>query len=119
MPQRHLPLVELANLGSRQSARSRITLDDAVDARAFHDLVLRFAGNAQLTLLMKRLQLPVLRVQIRVMLDERYRNESRNEHRAVLEAIIGHDPDAAEAAMRAHLRNAAHRIFEQPSTALG
>ena len=27
--------------------------------------------------------------------------------------------DAAEAAMRAHLRNAAHRIFEQPSTALG
>jgi DNA-binding GntR family transcriptional regulator len=86
---------------------------------AFHDLVLRFAGNAQLTLLMKRLQLPVLRVQIRVMLDERYRNESRNEHRAVLEAIIGHDPDAAEAAMRAHLRNAAHRIFEQPSTALG
>jgi len=83
--------------------------------RAFHDLILRFADNAQLTLLMKQLQLAVIRFQVRAMLDEAYRQQSRVEHHAVFEAVVSGDPDAAEAAMRTHLRNAAHRIFEHPS----
>ena len=80
--------------------------------RAFHDLILQYADNAQLSLLMKRLQLPVIRFQVRAALDEDYRNESRREHHAVYEAVIQPDPDAAEMAMRQHLRNAAQRIFE-------
>ncbi|MBO9356293.1 FCD domain-containing protein [Bordetella petrii] len=86
---------------------------------AFHDLILRFADNAQLTLLMKRLQLPVIRFQVRATLDEVYRQESRTEHRAVFDAIVREDPDAAEACMRTHLRNAAHRIFERSPTTRG
>lgn len=78
--------------------------------RAFHDLLVEIADNHQLADLMKRLQLPIVRYQIRAGLDEHYRNQSRQEHQSVVNAILNGDPELADLHMREHLRRASARI---------
>ncbi|MNC82958.1 hypothetical protein D3C75_1367000 [compost metagenome] len=65
---------------------------------------------------MQRLQLPIIRYQIRAAVDEEYQHESRLEHKAVFDSIINADPDAAESNMRMHLRKAAGRILKLSPT---
>lgn len=83
----------------------------SVENQKIHDLILEFAENEQLSLLMKRLQLPIIRYQIRASVDEAYRNASRLEHDAVIQAILSGCYEQAESAMKAHLRQASERTL--------
>ena len=80
---------------------------------AFHELILRFADNPQLTGLMRQLQLPLARFQIRASVDDGYRLASRAEHGLLGVAIRSGDAEAAERLMRAHLRQACERVMER------
>lgn len=77
----------------------------------FHELVLTYARNKQLTGLMRQLQLPLVRFQIRASIDDAYRAASRREHEAVGLAISQGNAAQAESLMRRHLRQAADRVI--------
>jgi DNA-binding GntR family transcriptional regulator len=79
----------------------------------FHELVLTHASNKQLTGLMRQLQLPLVRFQIRASIDDEYREASRREHDAVGQAILRGDAPQAEMLMRRHLRQAAVRVIKR------
>jgi DNA-binding GntR family transcriptional regulator len=85
----------------------------SLENQTIHDLILQNADNEQLSLLMKRLQLPIIRYQIRASVDEEYRNASRAEHEVVIAAILSGDSDRAESAMKAHLRQASERTLSR------
>jgi DNA-binding GntR family transcriptional regulator len=79
----------------------------------FHELVLTYARNKQLTGLMRQLQLPLVRFQIRASIDDAYREASRREHEAVGQAILKGNATQAESLMRKHLRQAAARVISK------
>ena len=85
----------------------------SLENQTIHDLILHHADNEQLSLLMKRLQLPIIRFQIRASVDEDYRHSSRAEHEAVIQAVLSGDSDRSEAAMKAHLRQASERTLSR------
>lgn len=85
----------------------------SLENQTIHDLILHHADNEQLSLLMKRLQLPIIRYQIRASVDEDYRNASRAEHEIVIAAVLSGDSDRAESAMKAHLRQASERTLSR------
>lgn len=78
----------------------------------FHELILSHANNPQLTQLMRQLQLPLIRFQIRAFVDDNYRERSREEHDRIGQAILRPDPAAAETLMRAHLKQASERFLD-------
>jgi DNA-binding GntR family transcriptional regulator len=74
---------------------------------AFHDAVMALADNLELRELAARLQLPLIMAQVGDVLTPPVLEASVREHRAIAEAILGRDPAAASARMRAHLERAA------------
>jgi len=74
---------------------------------AFHDSVMALADNLALRDLAARLQLPLIMAQVGDVLTPAVLNASVQEHRAVAQAILDQDPEAASARMRAHLERAA------------
>ncbi len=74
---------------------------------AFHDAVMALADNLELRDLAARLQLPLIMAQVGDVLTPAVLNASVQEHRAVAQAILDRDPEAASARMRAHLERAA------------
>jgi DNA-binding GntR family transcriptional regulator len=74
---------------------------------AFHDAVMALADNLQLRELAARLQLPLIMAQVGHVLTPAVLEASVQEHRAIAEAILARDPEAASARMRAHLERAA------------
>jgi len=74
---------------------------------AFHEAVMALADNHQLRELAARLQLPLIMAQVRDVLTPTVLEASVHEHRAIAKAILGRDPTAASAHMRAHLERAA------------
>jgi DNA-binding GntR family transcriptional regulator len=74
---------------------------------AFHDAVMALADNLQLRELAARLQLPLIMAQVGDVLAPAVLEASVREHRAIAQAILDRDPDAASARMRAHLARAA------------
>ncbi len=74
---------------------------------AFHDAVMALADNLQLRELAARLQLPLIMAQVGDVLTPAVLTASVREHRAIAQAILGRDPEAAAARMRAHLERAA------------
>lgn len=92
-------------------ARARSAASFSKENILFHELVLTHARNSQLTDLMRQLQLPLVRFQIRASIDDSYRDASRLEHEAVGQAILEGNADRAEGLMRQHLRQAAKRVL--------
>lgn len=95
---------------------TNIDIDDAGSAfsetnRRFHQLILDCADNEQLSVTLRQLRLPLVRLQIRAAIDEAYRHQSTREHAEVANALLAGDAQAAEAAMRSHLRGASDRIL--------
>ncbi len=84
---------------------------------AFHDAVMALAGNFQLRDLAMRLNLPLIMAQVGDILTPEILRASVREHRAVATAISERDPDAAAAAMRAHLERAARIALERRAAA--
>jgi DNA-binding GntR family transcriptional regulator len=74
---------------------------------AFHEAIMRLAGNRQLREVSMRLQLPLIMAQVGDALTGEVLRTSVGEHRAIAAAILRQDGAAAAAAMRAHLERAA------------
>lgn len=91
--------------------RGRAGMPFSKENVVFHELVLAHAKNRQLTNLMRQLQLPLIRFQIRASIDDAYRDSSREEHDAVGAAIMRGDAERAEKMMRTHLRRASDRVI--------
>lgn len=86
---------------------------------AFHAAIATGAGNPELSRLMGslegRMELALLQVAAR----PEHRSTALSEHRRVLQALLGRDPAAAEAAMRHHLDSTRARSRTQHATARG
>jgi len=85
----------------------RLVCDYLRENAAFHEAIMRLAGNRQLRDLSMRLHLPLIMAQVGDALTVEALRTSVREHRAIAEAILAQDPAAAAAAMRAHLERAA------------
>jgi DNA-binding GntR family transcriptional regulator len=68
-----------------------------------HALIRRVSGQTVATSLLDRLNAPLVRHRFRLALRAGRAQESLPQHLAIVAAIVGHDPEAAEAATRAHL----------------
>jgi DNA-binding GntR family transcriptional regulator len=100
-----------AALEKMDRARSVSAVPFSKENVIFHELVLTYARNKQLTGLMRQLQLPLVRFQIRASIDDAYREASRREHQAVVQAVSKGNAAQAESLMRKHLRQAADRVI--------
>ena len=69
----------------------------------FHRRILEIAGNRTIARLHDGLHGHLVRHHRSTQLEQERSGASPVEHRAIVEAIATHDPDAASAAMRAHL----------------
>lgn len=72
---------------------------------AFHNLLVRAARNDRLTAMLDSLKGQiVLSRRSALQADSQRRDAAIREHRAILDAVRSHDPDAAETAGREHVR---------------
>lgn len=77
----------------------------------FHLSILRCAGNARLQeLLMEGLYYQLRLYRFKASTEPGRAKAAFREHGAILDALAARDPDAAEAAMRKHIRNAARSL---------
>ena len=74
---------------------------------AFHDAIMALADNLQLSGLAARLRLPLIMAQVGDVLTPAVLEASVQEHRAIAQAILDRDAEAASTRMRAHLGRAA------------
>lgn len=84
-----------------------------------HGLLLEIGGNAQLAQLMAKLHVPFVMAQVRQSMGREQIERSQREHLDILRAVAEADPDAAEAAMRRHLRNTGTWMQGLPDSAFG
>ncbi|MEQ9587373.1 MAG: GntR family transcriptional regulator [Parvibaculaceae bacterium] len=80
----------------------------------FHDFIVELSGNAHLPRLLNSLQTPIVRYQFRSVIDANTMRKSNDDHQSIASAIKSGDPDAADQAMRAHVREAAESILDMP-----
>jgi DNA-binding GntR family transcriptional regulator len=97
----------------------RKTCEYLEENAAFHDSIMRLAGNRQLRDLSMRLHLPLIMAQVGDALSVEVLRASVSEHRVIARAILAGDPDAAAAAMRAHLQRAADFALSRGDVAPG
>lgn len=83
--------------------------------RDLHRMVAEFSGQTVAADLLERLRAQIVRHQFRLALRSGRPRASLGEHRAIITAIVGRDPEAAEAAARAHLRSVIHALREPES----
>ena len=101
----------------RPTDLARAVLAFAPDNKAFHRAVVDMSCNRQLAELIDRMQLPIVTFQVRQLLDIAELERSVQEHEAIAEAILAGRPDAADAAMRWHLRRSGLAILALPASA--
>lgn len=70
---------------------------------AFHLAIARAAHNPVIEMMLESIAVPTAALMFRSVGDARVMERSQPYHRAALEAIEAHDPDAAAEAIRAHL----------------
>jgi DNA-binding GntR family transcriptional regulator len=80
----------------------------------FHHLMLEMSGQRVAADLVRKLRGPLVRHQFRLALHPGRPRESLPEHRAIADAIAHHDPEAAEAAARGHLRSVLAALRNHP-----
>ena len=78
---------------------------------AFHSFIFEGAGNEYMASFLERLQLPIYRLQFRFLFQCEQMGTSNQDHFAVVDAILKEDPDAAESAMRNHVRHGLAEIL--------
>ena len=71
----------------------------------FHDFILAHSGNVYAADLLKRLSVPLFRTQFTGLFTTEGLFARNEDHRAISDAILAEDPDAAERAMREHVGN--------------
>lgn len=89
---------------------------------SFHDVILAIGGNPVLRAFSAQLHTQAIQHQFRAYAEEDWMPKADAEHREIAEAIRAGDPDAAEAAMRRHLRRVrsiteglSSAYFEEPN----
>ena len=82
----------------------------------FHQAILDICGNGRLAELSRQLRLPLILLQLSNEMTPEMYLQSVHEHRTIATAILDCDPDAAEAAMRAHLSRAAEIAGSMPAS---
>ena len=83
--------------------------------RELHRLLREHSGQSVATELLDRLYAQIVRHQFRLALRAGRTQESLPEHLAIIRAIEERDPEAAEAATRAHLRSVIAALLEPES----
>ncbi len=81
--------------------------------RAFHQIINSASGNSRLSEYVNSLRDLILTRGVSTVDRTRSLKEIVAEHKAILEALEAHDPDAAAAAMKAHLVNTSALLLEQ------
>ncbi|MFN8442616.1 MAG: GntR family transcriptional regulator [Caldilineaceae bacterium] len=82
-----------------------------------HAALLRIAKHQTVTRLLEQLQASHVRFQYRMILVPGRATHSLQEHRAIIEAILARDADAAEAAMRLHLSHSVDALRQSNTPA--
>lgn len=83
-----------------------------VHNREFHQAIVKLSGNPELGELIDRYQLAVFMSLLRQVVGAgQLIEDSITQHEAIADAIIASDPDAAYAAMQAHLWHSAHTML--------
>ncbi|WP_137391078.1 GntR family transcriptional regulator [Rhodoligotrophos defluvii] len=85
--------------------------------RLYHGTIVSISGNEQLCELIGNLQLPVMMYQIGSAMAPANAAISHEDHVRVAEAILAGNPEAAEEAMRRHLRRSLEWVMQLPDTA--
>ncbi|WP_342642659.1 GntR family transcriptional regulator [Rhodoligotrophos ferricapiens] len=85
--------------------------------RLYHGTIVSISGNEQLCELISNLQLPIMMYQIGSAMLPANAAVSHEDHVRVAEAILAGDPEAAEQAMRRHLRRSHEWVTQLPDTA--
>lgn len=106
----------VAQMEAHFAAGDLLSISD-VNAQ-LHAAMLRIANHKTVNLLLERLQAHHVRFQYRMILVPGRATHSLQEHRAIVEAIAAHDPDAAEAAMRLHLSHSAVALRQSSKLAV-
>ncbi|WP_442595020.1 GntR family transcriptional regulator [Parapusillimonas sp. JC17] len=78
----------------------------------FHSTLVSIAGNRQLADLLSKLQIRVLMFQLGRALNPEDIAHSVREHEPIARAVLTGNPDAADTAMREHLRGSCERILQ-------
>jgi DNA-binding GntR family transcriptional regulator len=109
----------------RRVLREMRSLLDAGDLLAvsdqngeLHRRILAASGHRTAIRLIEGLNSQIVRFQFRTILVPGRSERSFEEHSAIVDAIAGHDPEAAESAMRAHLAHVADALRQQASRAI-
>lgn len=82
--------------------------------RDYHQLLSTLAGNVHVVEFLDRLRIPLFRVQLPLSFVADSIAHSNRDHRVITQAILMGNPDAAEAAMRTHVRAGNAHISKLP-----
>lgn len=85
--------------------------------RLYHQTIVAIGGNRQLMDLIDNLQLPIVMMQVGRAMQPEHAERSHKDHVRIAEAILAADPEAAESAMRQHLRGSADWVLRLPDVA--
>ncbi|MCZ7564033.1 MAG: GntR family transcriptional regulator [Burkholderiales bacterium] len=96
---------------SEKAAAAPDTVRQMLLDRDFHSLLSRIAGNVVLGEIMRSLHERSLRFWFISLRDPVHHARVKNEHRAIVDAIKAHDPDAAERAVRNHIESSRTNIM--------
>ncbi len=99
-------------LGAEAAAERDVATLMALD-REFHAIVSAAAGNPVLAEILRNLHEKAQRVWFVSLRAPEHHRRVVEEHAAIVEALRAHDPDAAEAAVRAHIRSFADNLNRQ------
>ena len=86
---------------------------------ALHRLLTAMCANPQLTRLLSRMHVPLSTAQVSQFLNREQLQRARRAQIEILRAVVEGEPDAAEAAMRQHLRQVGDWMQSQPDSAFG
>lgn len=85
----------------------------------FHAAIVAMSGNHALDKLVQRLQIAIYYIQFRSQLEVDVIAQSLAEHDVICEAILRGDAEAADRAMRQHIRRSARTITALPDSEFG
>lgn len=85
--------------------------------RNYHATICDFANNRHVTDFLGRLRVPLFRLQLPLSFSVDSLERSNRDHRVITTAILMRNPEAAEAAMRAHVRAGNAHIATLPEDA--
>ena len=107
MADRALTATELAGIAGVTKQTVSAHLAKLVDAR-----LIEVAANPELTVTYERTVKQLLLMRRRGLVQARNIRVSNTEHRRIADALQARDPDAADAAMRAHVESGFRRLID-------